>query len=203
MKVLDLFSGFEGWSKPFRDRGHQVLTLDNDPVYGADIVRDILDIKAKNLGYFDIVLASPPCTQMTVMQIGRHWNKDHTPKTTEAVHALKLVQHTVNLIAGIGPQYWIMENPRAKLRKLYPMTCFERHTVTYCQYGEQRMKPTDLWGKFPPSLALHKPCNNGGPCHVATPRGSTFSQGKNAFLAAEIPYQLALDVCLAAEKDVV
>ena len=38
---------------------------------------------------------------------------------------------------------------------------FERRTVTYCQLGEERMKPTDLWGAFPPGLELPAMCRNG------------------------------------------
>lgn len=106
------------------------------------------------------------------------------------------------IIQQIQPQFFIIENPRAKLRKLTCMQDFERRTVTYCQYGENRMKPTDLWGGFPPSLILKPICKNGAPCHVAAPRGSrTGTQGMDSAESAKIPYALALDVCIAAEKD--
>lgn len=203
MIIYDFFSGLEGWSKPFRARGHQVFTLDNDPRFGADEQRNLMDLTPADFpGRPDLILASPPCTKFTVMQIGTNWTREGTPKTASAAEALLLVQHTVNLIAGLGPRFWIMENPRAKLRKLYPMTQYERRTVTYCQYGEPMMKPTDLWGVFPPSLELLPSCHNGDPCHTAAPRGSrTASQGMDSALVAKIPEQLALAVCLAAERD--
>ena len=57
------------------------------------------------------------------------------------------------------------------------MQGFIRHTVTYCQYGDERMKPTDIWT----NAEWWKPrpmCKNGMPCHVAAPRGSkTGTQG--------------------------
>ena len=46
-----------------------------------------------------------------------------------------------------------------------------RYTVTYCQYGDKRMKPTDIWTNHP--APNFKPmCKNGDPCHERAPRGS-------------------------------
>lgn len=207
VKVLDLFSGLMGWSQPFYDRGHDVFTIDNESRFNPHMLADIEDVDAMDIyvdwGEPDVVLASPPCQGFSVMNIGTNWHHDHTPKTDKAAHALRLVTHTVDLIRALNPHYFIIENPRAKLRKLPVMQQFERHTVTYCQYGEKRMKPTDLWGGFPPSLVLKDPCKNGMPCHLSAPRGSTTgTQGMSSELAAKIPYQLALDVCLAMERDV-
>ena len=46
-----------------------------------------------------------------------------------------------------------------------------RYTVTYCQYGEERMKPTDIWTNHP-NPQFKPPCKNGSPCHKPSPRGS-------------------------------
>lgn len=53
----------------------------------------------------------------------------------------------------------------------------QRITVTYCQYGDTRMKPTDIWTNHPDPK--FKPmCHKGDPCHVSAPRGSkTGTQG--------------------------
>ena len=90
------------------------------------------------------------------------------------------------------------------MRKMGALRGLERRTVTYCQYGEPRMKPTDLWGGFPPGLEFRR-CRNGDPCHEAAPRGAkTGTQGiKGAALRAEIPYRLSLEACLAAEAALV
>jgi hypothetical protein len=45
-----------------------------------------------------------------------------------------------------------------------------KHLVTYCQYGDTRMKPTHIFTNHPDPQFKH--CNNGDPCHVAAPRGS-------------------------------
>ena len=46
----------------------------------------------------DIIWASPPCTYFSVASIGHHWNKNHTPKTKEAVLGVKIVQRTLDII---------------------------------------------------------------------------------------------------------
>ena len=57
------------------------------------------------------------------------------------------------------------------------MQGLHRVTVTYCQYGDTRMKPTDIWT----NMTSWKPksmCKNGDKCHVSAPRGSrTGTQG--------------------------
>lgn len=217
MIVLDLFCGLKGWSEPFLQRGHTVYTLDIDPKFQPDYVADILEINPKTLPSPDIILASPPCEAFSVLRIGRNWtgpddNPPHHPKTSVAKNAYKIVSKTLDIIDKLEPTYFIIENPRAKLRKLDLMQGLDRKTVTYCQYGEKFMKPTDLWGGFPPSLELKPICKNGAPCHVSAPRGSTsgiqgYGAGKGnaktmAALRAKIPYALALDVCMASEADI-
>lgn len=204
MRVLDLFAGYKGWSQPFIDRGHEVYTVDFDKKFDVDSHMDIRWMIPQDLPWNpDIILVSPPCEKFSVMRIGTNWNKDNTPKTEGAREAESLVRATLVLIEELNPQYWIMENPVGKLRKLPVMEGLERRTVTYCQYGRPNMKPTDLWGNFPPSLHLRPRCQNGDTCHVRAVRGSKTSiQGwEDPAAKAVIPYPLALDVCMAAEVD--
>lgn len=212
MKVLDLFAGLEGWSAPWRERGHEVCSVDLDPRFDVTITADILELQPADLPWRpDVVLASPPCEGFTVMNIGKNWTRPdddppHQPKTDSARLALRLVERTRWLISELAPAFFIIENPRAKLRKLPVVADLERRTVTYCQYGRTYMKPTDLWGGFPPSLALAPACSNGAPCHDRAPRGSRRGvqgiMGKDQdALRAEVPEALSLAVCLAAEHD--
>lgn len=215
MKVLDLFAGLRGWSEPFQQRGHHIFTVEIDESFeNIDLYADILNVRASDIPFRpDIILASPPCQGFSVMNIGKNWHgsgcksdcKDcveHEPKTALAVHSVKLVKHTLSLIRQLRPKFFVIENPRAKLRKLPMMQGFENRVVTYCQYGEKRMKPTDLWGGFPPSLKLKPICYNGAPCHIAAPRGATTAtQGMKSEDSAKIPRLLSLAVCKAAEKD--
>lgn len=157
--------------------GHSTLTVDINPSLEPDIVQDLLG-GAIVLPYgVDILWASPPCEGFSVAAIGKNWNRDYTPKSDRAVEAQELVQETLDVIDEFKPKWWFIENPRGMLRKMSFMQNFRRVTVTYCQYGDTRMKPTDIWT----NAYWWKPrpmCKNGSPCHEAAPRGSrTGTQG--------------------------
>lgn len=201
LRVLDLFSGLEGWSAPWRQRGHEVYRVEIDPRFPAEH-RDVMDFSVSQLPWRpNVVLASPPCTAFSVMQIGRNWTHDHQPKNDRARHGLMLLDRTVQLIDEIGPAVFVLENPVGKMRRMPQVQSFDRRTVTYCQYGETRMKPTDLWGGFPRRLVLREPCVNGAPCHVRAPRGSTSgTQGMDSATSAKIPLELSLEICKATEQ---
>lgn len=205
MRVLDLFCGLKGWSAPFT-AGHEVVTLDFDPRFNPTICADILKVSVADFGgAFDVVLASPPCEGFSVMNIGKNWHHDHTPKTQSAWLGLSILTKTVELITELAPRFWVIENPVGKMRRMPVLAPFERRTITQCQYGETRMKPTDLWGGFPPSLVLRPQCAKGAPCHVAAPRGSRTPgsvQGtKSSAERAKIPEALARAVLEACEAD--
>lgn len=213
LRVLDLFAGLEGWSAPWRERGHEVYSVDNSEDFDVDSHADILTLTPEDLPWEpDVILASPPCEKFSVMTFGRYWLAGYRPAGVEAETAIALVRNTVALIEATQPAFWVIENPRGMLRKL-GLIPYERQMVTYCQYGRREMKPTDLWGGFPPSLALRYRCFNYDPCHDRAPRGWSAkvkiggkdfggTQGMaNAEERAKIPYELALDVCLAAERD--
>ena len=54
------------------------------------------------------------------------------------------------------------------------------------------MKPTDLWGVFPPNWIPKPACKNGYPCHVSAPRGSVkgIQAIKDPAVRAKIPFPL-------------
>ena len=218
MRVLDLFSGFGGWGQAFRDGGHEVVTVDFEAMFNPTIVADINLLTSADVpGPWDVILASPPCQAFSIASGFKNWEmpgKVYVPKTEKAMFALGLVKSTLRLIDELQPRFWVIENPRGLLRKQSLMVPYERRTVTYCQYGDTRMKPTDLWGGFPKSLRLHPMCHNGDSCHVAAPRGSqTGTQGRksiaNAIRSEDgvyayggfIPYALSKAVREAIEND--
>src|SRR5690606_29314376 len=112
----------------------------------------------------------------------------------------------INDILLINPNFkWYLENPRGYLRKMYFMQGIPRTTVTYCSYGDTRMKPTDIWSNniynplFNPDGWKAKPmCHNGNlKCHhEPAPRGSkTGTQGlKGNYERSKVPTELSIEI---------
>ncbi len=206
MKILDLYAGIGGEQrrKAIESRGHEYITLDLNPDFGCTITADVFTMAAKDFNGIDFIWASPPCEAFSVASIGHHWgggSKAYQPKTEHAWVSQKLVSHTINLIAGIRPRFgWLMENPRGVLRKLKCVSVLPLQTVTYCQYGDTRMKPTDLWGGVDGWVARPM-CKNGDSCHEAAPRGArTGTQGiKGAAERAVVPWELWEEILTALE----
>lgn len=229
MRVLDLFCGMKGWSDPAAERGHEVVTLDFEERFEPTICADILEVTAADIvvdggGHPDIILASPPCESFSVGSIGKHWTSppENAPKTDEARHGLRILEATIDLIQSLDPAFWVLENPDGKMKRMEVLYPFEMIVVDYCQYGDIAQKRTCLWGGFPPSFVPRRRCRATGgpivehlgkayrmdrvtrePCHEKAARGDkTGTQGKgDAAERAVIPPALALDVILAAEKD--
>lgn len=194
MKTIELFAGTKSFTKVADRFGADSFTTDIQIVDGQDLIGDVRTLTTipkagmgMQYGDFpfkpDFLWASPPCEGFSVAVIGRNWNYDQTPKTDSAKLGMELVLKTLSLIRELRPKYWFIENPRGMLRKMRFMDEFlkemngVRHTVTYCQYGDTRMKPTDIWTNatwWNPK----PPCKNGDSCHVSAPRGSaTGTQG--------------------------
>jgi hypothetical protein len=204
VKVLDLFAGSRSFSKIAQQMGMETFTSDINAFDGIDYVTDILEFDVNKLPWKpDIIWASPPCTCFSVASIGRNWAlPDRTPKTPGALQAITIVQKTVDIIKQLDPHFFFIENPRGMLRTLPVLSHIPfLQTVTYCQYGDTRMKPTDIWTNS--TQWLPRPaCNNGDPCHTAAPRGSaTGTQGlKNAYERSKVPDALCIEILQSCIK---
>ena len=195
MEILDLFAGKGGELRraKIEAMGHKYTTLDIDPAFGCDITADIMEID--DLGLYDFVWASVPCETWSVSSIGHHWNKDNTPKTEAAAYMIKLVKHTIDLLQVTAKIAWVIENPRGKLRKMPFMQDIPRDTVTYCRYGMDVMKPTDIW-HVGLNWTPRPMCHNGNPDHIAAPRGSrTGTQGNKSYAdKSVVPLELWTEI---------
>ena len=210
MKVLELFSGTGVLSAAFRERGHRTLTVDWEESHKPDLKADIGTLSADDVvrlfGRPDVIWASPDCTTYSVMCISRH-RDGVKPKSEYAAQCDRVNAHVCDLIRELKPKAWFVENPVGMLRKmpfileLMDDTGGKRHTVTYCQYGERRQKPTDIFTNHP-YPQFRSPCRRGDKCHDAAPRGSrTGTQGlKGKALRAKLPKELCDHVVRICES---
>ena len=208
MVVLDLFCGTKSIATAFEKRGHTVFTVDWDKRFDPTLCADIGSLTAADIidlcgGVPDVIWASPDCTTYSVAAISTHRRKELNgnlaPITDYAKRCDEINEHLIELITEVNPPFWFIENPVGGLRKMDFMQERPRHTVTYCQYGERRQKPTDIWTNHP-DPKFKPPCKRGMPCHDAAPRGaSTGTQSlKNRIEKAKIPTLLCehiVDIC--------
>ena len=284
MRVLELFAGLEGWISA-RDSfpGFSFVTTDIDERFPVTFHADIFDITAEWLletyGYFDLVLASPPCEKFSVASLSKYWwvvddcancggpirlvkrvhgkggsttwqhdsefadcDEPHAtlkhepriePKNDDARFYAKMVAHTLDIVWGLNPKFWVMENPSGMMKRLPVLSedpRIERREISYCRYGMTYMKPTTLWGGFPPSLKLHPVCQtrpnksnplqgqevidpetgwtfvtdeHGEPCHEKAQRGARTGIQRILSYAEKslVPRDLSYAVLSAAQAD--
>lgn len=211
MKVLELFAGTRSIGKAFEKRGHKVFSVEWDKNFeNIDLYADILTVTAQDIieqfGRPDVIWASPDCTTYSVAAISKHRRKEESgtlsPVSEYAGFCDKVNTHVIELIKELNPKYYFIENPVGGLRKMDFMQGLPRYTVTYCQYGERRQKPTDIWTNHP-EPQFKPPCKRGASCHDAAPRGSsTGTQAlKNAVEKAKIPELLCEHIVSICERE--
>ena len=94
-------------------------------------------------GRFDVVWASPPCTQYSTARTRG------PPRDLEG--ADRLVAKALEIIDYFGPRWWWMENPATGLLKTRPVVqpLGRPYLVSYCHYGFPYRKHTALWSNNP------------------------------------------------------
>ena len=158
-----------------------VVTVDIDPATRPDIIADLVTWTSTNLpwppGYFDVIWASPPCTQYS-------FAKTMGVRYIEEANAI--VQAALRIIETLRPQAWFLENPRGYLRNQPFMKSYSKYLreCTYCRYGAPYRKRTDIWSNVTTLQLQHcdvTPCKSkretgkhessaqGGPARDGTP----------------------------------
>lgn len=211
---LELFCGTKSFTKEARRIGiEKTTTLDNNPIFKPDILMDVMDYNSPGR-HFTLLWASPPCQCFSLMSARYYWakmNDKYIPKRPKVTKAVNLIRKTLDIIDKEQPAYWFIENPKGMLRLMFDDIArevgfdgysYKRETVTYCQYGESRMKPTDIWTNF----FKWKPrpaCNNGDSCHErVTPRNRKGTVGlPTAIHRSVVPKELCVEILEAIKKD--
>lgn len=210
MRVLELFAGMRSIGKAFEKHGHEVYSIEwNKDFENIDWYEDIGKITAQDIidrfGHPDVIWASPDCTSYSLTAISHHRVKNKEtgnldPITDYAKFCDKVNAHVIDLIHELNPKYFFIENPRGGLCNMTFMQGIPKYLVTYCQYGDTRMKPTHIFTNYPNPQFKH--CKNGDPCHEKAPRGSrTGTQGiKGSVDRSRIPDKLCEYIVELCEK---
>lgn len=211
MKAVELFSGDRSFGKVAEEKGIDVLSVDWTGYPGTGLVIDIEWMRPTDVQFIpDIVWASFDCTTYSIAACSTHRNHDKTPKTEYAHKCDRVNQHVIAMIdhwLKLNPNLvFFFENPRGNLRHMPWMQRFKRHTVWYCQYGDERAKPTDIWTNSEvwdprPECRNYKYDKNGNiidkHCHHESARrgAKTGTQGrKGSFERSKIPLELCEEI---------
>ena len=136
MKVLDLCCGRKGVTKEFLKAGHEVVTVDINPKFNPDIIADINNLHLESLGDYDLIWASPVCTEYSKISMPKSWKCNGGKHT---LPDMRLFLNCYRIIRYLNPRYWVIENVRG--------------AIPYFRLvlGEpaKRIGSRILWGEFP------------------------------------------------------
>lgn len=127
---LDLCSGLGGASAAWKARGWDVLTLDAEARFDADVTADVREWKYD--GQRPLLLwASPPCTEFSREMMP--WCR--TGKAPD----MSIIEGCYRIIREVEPVFWCVENVKGAVKWFEPLLGRLR----------QSHGPFFLWGNFP------------------------------------------------------
>jgi len=153
MRVLELFSGTGSVGKCCDELGYESISV--DMILPATHQCDIMafDYTQYPKDHFDIIWASPPCTDYSKLQDcwlnrirkGELYTKEMQDKYME--DADKLVMKSFEIIDYFKPHWWFMENPQSgRLKQRDIMKGLPFYDVDYCMYSDWGYrKRTRIW----------------------------------------------------------
>ena len=154
INVLELFSGTGSIGKVCKQLGWNVVSV--DMILPADHQVDIMEFNYKQYpkDRFDIVWASPPCTNYSrlkncwygrKLKDGSIYTKEQHIKDQD--EADKLVLKSLEIIDYFNPHLWFLENPQTgNLKNREIMKGIPFYDVDYCMYSDWGYKKrTRIW----------------------------------------------------------
>ena len=160
-RLLSLFDGTGAISRPFREGGWDVQSLDIDGRFGATIVQNILDWDYTTEPACDVLIAGVPCEQYSLA---------NTRGKRNMLAADRLVRKTCEIIQHFsarhptGSMTWFIENPDSSYlwKRAVSQPFPYRVRLDFCQYGKPYRKRTKLatnaYDYVPRSLCDPKTC---------------------------------------------
>jgi len=152
MRVLELFKGSGSITNYYKDRDDiELISLDFNPKYNPTICCDIMDFDFKkyDVGYFDIIWASPCCVLHSSLQythINRKWkNREELDKAR--LEDSKYILKVIEIIDYLKPTYYFIENPeRSSIWNYISDYNISKKfvRVDYCMFGFNYRKRTKL-----------------------------------------------------------
>ena len=170
VKVLEIFSGTRSIGKVCDQLGWESVSV--DLIMEADHKCDIMDFDYKQYDKdeFDIIWASPPCTEYSKLQDG--WlnrmrkGELYTKEIQEKYMSDGdiLIKKTFEIINYFNCEYWFMENPQSgRMKNRDIMKDIPFFDVDYCMYSNWGYrKRTRIWTnkKDWNNLMCNKKCGN-------------------------------------------
>ena len=199
MKVLDLFCGMGGWSIGFHREGFTCYGLDEvDVGYPYELwqtpIEEFRGGEYRDMG-FDVVVASPPCTEFSILSRGLAAMGKRKPPEPEK--GMALVKEALRVIQLVQPRYWLIENVSGAVKYFSPVMGAPKAII----------KPYYLWGNFPRFLRessymapkIHKMGLKNGSMLDAPGRFSPLAP----WLRAKIPFPLSLGLARACKDRII
>jgi ADP-ribose pyrophosphatase YjhB (NUDIX family) len=186
LKVLVLFSGTDSVGESIRTLVHDadIMNIDIDPKAPNAVHMNILDFEFKNFKkrHFDVIWASPPCTEYSKA-------KTTAPRDLDTADAIG--KRVIEIIDHLDPHEFFIENPegnpgyclkdRAFMQKMEKY----RSTTSYCLFGSEFRKNTEIWSRFNSNL---QQCSGEHQCEFKKTHGyhaATAQQGPSYSARAE------------------
>lgn len=163
LQLFELFKGTGSVGKVASKMNIDVISLDAEQSFDADITVDILkfDIEDfyRNTKWIpDLIWASPPCNTYSALNYfnkATQGDRDHKtaePLTARARLGTRILYKTIDIIQfylKLNPYLlFVIENPRGMMRKDKKIKKLNRATTLYCLYNDKRNKPTDFFTNF-------------------------------------------------------
>ncbi len=134
MRLLELFSGTGSVGKPWREKGHEVISLDTDCRYSPELCEDILTLDYCKLLTPDVIWVSPPCDQYSRARTRAKKPRNLALADSLVVKAIEIINFFTRLNSNL---IWFIENGDSTLlwgreisRDLQNFAILD-----YCQYN--------------------------------------------------------------------